>query len=284
MDWIERLQHALDYIEGNLQGEIDWREAGRHALMSGPYFARIFALMSGVPLSEYIRMRRLSLAATDLQQGDARVLDVALRYGYASPTAFQRAFVLFHGVTPSQAHKQGIRLKAYPPIAFQITVKGGIALQYRIEQKPAIRLVGYQEEISMVGGENFVRIPKMWQEFPQERFVALEAYTNGAYPGCFGVIWMTDKPDSLVYAIATASDRTDLLGWMDEIRCAPATYAVFETSLAGIQDTTRRIFAEWLPASGYEHGQGQEFEYYPNGDMSDSTKYLCEIWIPVVKK
>lgn len=284
MDWITRLQRALDYLEENLAGEIDWQEAGRRALMSGAYFARMFALMSGVPLSEYIRLRRLSLAATDLQQRGERVIDVAMRYGYASPTAFQRAFVLFHDVTPSQAHKSGIRLKAYPPISFNITIQGGIALQYRIEEKEAVRLVGYREEISMLGGENLIRIPRMWEEFPQERFAVLDGYNNGRYPGCFGVCEMNDRPDSLLYSIAVASDREDLEGWMAEIACAPATYAVFDTSLAAIQDTTRRIFAEWLPSSGYEHAEGAELEYYPSGDMTDSAAYMCEIWIPVVKK
>lgn len=92
VDWMARLTRAMAYIEANLDGEIDWREAGRLALCGGNQFARTFALMTGMPLSEYVRRRRLSMAALDLSRRGEKVIDVALRYGYASPTAFQRAF------------------------------------------------------------------------------------------------------------------------------------------------------------------------------------------------
>lgn len=286
MDWITSFTNAMDYIEENLTGEIDWAEVGRRALCSGQQFARTFALIIGIPLSEYVRRRRLTQAAQDLQMRGDKVIDVAMRYGYASPTAFQRAFVIFHGVTPSQARKPGARLQAYPPISFQMTIQGGIALQYRIEEKPAFRVVGAMEEINMVNGENFVRIPKMWEEFPEERSATLGGeYADGKYDGMFGVMSMApDKPDTLVYGICVSSERKDLRDWMQARDVAAATYAVFETSLAAIQEITKRIYAEWLPSSGYAHAGVAEFEFYPNVDMSDQTKYMCEIWIPIVKK
>lgn len=285
MDWIDRLKAAMAYIEDNLEGDIDWDQAARLALCSSHQFMRTFALITGVPLSDYVRRRRLTKAAFDLQTRQEKVLDVALRYGYASPTAFQRAFTIFHGVTPVKARRPGVTLKSYPPMSFQLTIQGGIDLQYRIEEKPALRLVGYREDISMLGGENFARIPKMWEEFPHERVEALGGLAGAQYPGMFGVIAMVEgKSDMLAYYIAVASERTDLQGWMSEITNPPLTYAVFDTPLATIQDTTRRIFAEWLPHAGYEHADAAELEYYPDGDMSDETKYICEIWIPVVKK
>lgn len=284
MDWITRFTRAMDYIEDNLDGEIDWEQAGREALCSSQLFARMFAMMTDIPLSEYIRRRRLTRAAFDLQANGDKVLDVALRYGYASPTAFQRAFTQFHDVTPSQARKQGIRLQAYPRMAFQLKIEGGIALQYRIEQKPAFRVVGYMENVSMVDGENFRRIPKMWDEFPAKRFQALEGYMKPEQPGMFGAMDMAEKPDELIYCIAVASDRTDLQDWMSAMDVPASTYAVFETSMKDLQNVTRRIFAEWLPNSGYEHGPSPEFEFYPPGDMESEESYKAEIWIPVVKK
>lgn len=285
MDWIARLTSAMTYIEENLCGEIDWAEAGRRAMCSSHQFARTFVLMTDVPLSEYVRRRRLTLAAQDLQQRGDKVLDVALRYGYASPTAFQRAFVLMHGITPSQARKPGALLKAYPPMSFHITIQGGIALQYRLEEKPAFRVVGYAEEISMINGENFVRIPKMWDEFSQEKWGALEAASDGKYPGCFGLIDVCPKnTEKMLYAICVSSQQEALPSWARAFDIPAANYAVFETSMADIQTTTKRVYGEWLPNSGYEHAEMPEFEYYPAGDMSDPAKYICEIWVPVTKR
>ncbi|MDL2319349.1 AraC family transcriptional regulator, partial [Eubacteriales bacterium OttesenSCG-928-A19] len=278
-----RMTRAMDYIEAHLDGELDWGAVAREALCPPQQFARMFAMMTDVPLSEYVRRRRLTRAALDLQRGEGRVLDVALRYGYASPTAFQRAFQQFHGAPPSHARRQGVRLRSYPPMTFQFTIKGGTALQYRIEEKPGFRVVGYREEISMVGGENFRRIPELWNTFPRERCDALIARGDGQYPGMLGLIDMGPRDDTLAYWIAVSSASADLAPWMQAMDVPAATYAVFDTSLATLQDVTRRIFAEWLPSSGYEHGPSAELEYYPDGDMSDPAQYMCEIWIPVVK-
>ena len=284
MDWFVRLTRAMDYIEENLEEDIDWVAVGRKATMSAGQFARMFTLMSGVPLSEYVRLRRLTKAALDLQQRGDKVLDVALRYGYASPTAFQRAFVQFHGVTPSLARQPGVRLKAYPRMTFHISVQGGVALQYRIEEKPAFRAAGYGEWVSMLNGENFTRIPQMWAELSKERCAQMEqGYADGPYPGMFGVMWMGEDPNKLFYAIAVSTEKTVAEDGLQIIEIPTQTYAVFETPMASLQDVTRRIYAEWMPASGYEHAAGPEMEYYPVADMSDPAKYICEIWVPVVK-
>lgn len=284
MEWLDRMQEALAYIEDNLQGEIDWNEAGRRALCPGPMFARMFAVMVDIPLSEYIRRRRLTMAAFDLQANGDKVIDVALRYGYASPTAFQRAFTQFHDITPNQAKKPGARLRAYPPISFQITIKGGIALEYRIEKKGPLRIIGHYEDISMEDGYNFVRIPQMWDEFSPEQYAQLEERAGKTYPGWFGVIdMMKDKPKELRYWIATDSDSIDLEDWMQVQEVPAATYAVFETPLSTLQDMTKQIFGQWFPSSGYVHSMAPEFEYYPQGDMSDSSKYIVELWFPVEK-
>lgn len=283
MDWIERLKQSMAYIEENLEGDIDWHEAAKRALCSTYLFMRTFGLLTGIPLSEYVRRRRLTLAALALQDG-AKVLDVALRFGYASPTAFQRAFTQFHGVTPMRARKPGAVLLSFPPMSFHLSIQGGIALQYRIEEKPGFRIVGYKETVSMLDGENFRRIPKIWEEMPQERYKALEALSGTRYPGMFGVITMSDQSDALEYYVAVESSREDLADWMDALETGTQPYAVFDTSFADLQDTTRRIFSEWLPSSGYEHADAPEYEYYPKGDMTDNAKYMCEIWIPVVKK
>ena len=136
MEWLDRMNDALGYLEANLAGTADMEHAARLACCSVYHFGRMFSYIAGVPLSEYLRRRRMTLAAFDLQNG-GRVLDVALRYGYESPTAFNRAFQSVHGVSPSAAQRDGAPLKAYPRISFKITVKGEAEMDYRIIKQEA---------------------------------------------------------------------------------------------------------------------------------------------------
>ncbi len=101
MEWIEGLNKSMNYIEEHLTEEIDYEQAAKLACCSTYHFQRMFAYMANLPLSEYIRRRRMSLAAVDLQNGDNKIIDVALKYGYNSPTAFNRAFQNIHGIAPS---------------------------------------------------------------------------------------------------------------------------------------------------------------------------------------
>ncbi len=126
MEWIERLNEAIGYIEEHLTEEIDMEQLGRIACCSSYHFQRMFTYMAGVPLSEYIRRRKMSLAAVDLQGKDMKIIDAAYKYGYSSPTAFNRAFQSVHGIAPSALKKEGISVKSFPPITFKITVKGVI--------------------------------------------------------------------------------------------------------------------------------------------------------------
>ena len=147
MEWLKHMNDALEYMEDNLAADISIEQAARLACCSQYHFQRMFSYIIGVPLSEYVRNRRLTKAALDLQSGD-KVIDVALRYGYDSPTAFNRAFQAVHGIAPSAAQKQGTVLKAYPRVSFQITVKGVAEMEYRIVEKEAFRIVGVRTPIS----------------------------------------------------------------------------------------------------------------------------------------
>ena len=140
MDWIERLNEAIRYIEENLTGEIEYEKLGQIACCSAYHFQRMFAYIAGMPLSEYIRKRKMSLAAVDLQGSDAKIIDVAAKYGYASPTAFNRAFQSVHGVNPSSVKSEGIAIKSFPPITIKITVKGVEEMNYRIEAKESFAI------------------------------------------------------------------------------------------------------------------------------------------------
>ena len=144
MEWVDKMNAALNYIEDNLTENIDFEEVARRACCSSYNFQRMFSFITDTSLAEYIRRRRMSVAALDLQKSDAKVIDVAMKYGYESPISFSRAFSKVHGITPKDAKKSGATLKIYPKISFQISIKGEIPMNYRIETKPAFDVFGIE--------------------------------------------------------------------------------------------------------------------------------------------
>jgi AraC-type DNA-binding domain-containing proteins len=145
MDWTTRINQALDYIEKNLDADIDLKQAARLALCSTNSFSNIFLITTGIQLSEYIRRRRLTLAALELQNSDDKIIDISLKYGYSSPTAFNRAFQNQHKVSPQYARSRRIPLVTYPRISLQINVKGDTEMKVRIEKKQAFTVVGIKK-------------------------------------------------------------------------------------------------------------------------------------------
>ncbi len=163
MDWLDRMNRALDYIETNLADQISLDEIARQACCSTYHFQRMFPFITGVSLSEYIRRRRLTLAAFELQTTEAKVIDVAMRYGYQSPEAFARAFKTLHGIMPMAARTQGTALKAYPRISFHISIKGDLAMNYRIEQKPSFEMFGVYGVVNADRQTAFSEVPQFRQ-------------------------------------------------------------------------------------------------------------------------
>jgi AraC family transcriptional regulator len=284
MDWLERMNRAVDYIEENLAGEPDLNEASKAACCSLYHFQRIFAFAADMTLSEYIRLRRMTLAAFDLQN-NARVLDVALKYGYNSPTAFTRAFLSVHGTAPSTVREKGTPLKSFPRIAFQISIKGGKVMNYKIMEKPEMRFVGKKETVSVAGGQNFVRIPQIWQEVMRDGvFEKIAELSNGNPSGVLGIC-ADFKEEQLDYYVASASAEKTPAG-LDELLIPAGLWVVFECvgpMPKAIQEVWKRVYTEWFPSSGYEHAGGAELEWYSDGDGS-AEDYVSEIWIPIIKK
>jgi AraC family transcriptional regulator len=298
MEWLDRLNDALAYMEDNLDGEISYEQAARLACSSVYQFQRMFPYIAGIPLSEYLRRRRMTKAAFDLQHGD-KVLDVALRYGYESPTAFNRAFQSVHGITPSAAQKSDTVLKAYPRIGFQISIKGEMEMEYRIVKKESFRIVGVRDPINIAPlatksdlgkdfdpaevEDAFKRIPTFWKETTENGKLAEICTMIGSEPmGLLGVSDCTDEGGSGNYYIAAATDKPVSVG-MYEFTVPANTWAIFPGSglPSSIQDLMRRIYAEWLPTSGYEWANSPDIEVYLD---NNPTNMKYEVWLPVVKK
>ena len=276
MEWIDRLNRAVEYLEGHLEAP-DLREAAKIACCSPYHFQRMFTLLSGAPLSEYIRRRRMSRAAADLQSGE-RIVDVALKYGYSSPTAFNRAFQAVHGLPPSAAKMPGAVLKSHPPLRFAITVQGVEEMEYRIEKKDAFRIVGVSAPLQKDMEENFKCVPELWGRAAADGTIPrLASLMDGQPKGLLGVC---DGVDSSRYYIAVASSAPAVEG-LEEYTVPAFTWAVFPgkgDGGAAVQALERRVVTEWLPTSGYEYAEGPDVEVYLDPDC---TRF--EVWIPVIK-
>lgn len=288
MDWLSRMNDIVNYFEANLGGEIEYSEAARRMNCSVFHMQRIFIIMSGTPVSEYIRRRRLDKAAFDLVNTDMKIIDIAAKYGYNSPTAFNRAFQAMHGMPPRQAREEGARLKAYPPISFSISIKGAVEMNYRIEKMDAFRVIGPKLTTTMKDGECYKEIPEFWGEVSASGAIPVLIPLNDSQPcGILGISATDTYSDDVVfnYYAAVASTQPAPEG-MHEYEIPAATWAVFESvgpMPGAIQDLQKRIVTEWLPTSGYEYAKAPDIELYLEGDMQ-SSDYKCEVWLPVAKK
>ena len=282
MQWLERWNEAMEYLEEHLTGGMEREQLARIACCSEYHFQRMFSYIAGVTLAEYIRRRKMTLAARDLQQGD-KVTEVAMRYGYESPTAFNRAFQAVHGLPPSTAHKQGVRLKAYARIVFQLSVKGVEQMEYRLETKDEIRIVGMRQHISSDAEESFAQVPLFWNQVMQSgRMSEILSLSDGKVAGLLGVSSCAE--DAPNYYYIAVSSEADVPEGMHEFIVPACDWAIFTgrgTMPAAIQDLQCRIVTDWLPSSGYEWGKAPDLEVYLNDDRQDA---VFEVWLPVVKR
>lgn len=288
MDWPQKMSAAVDYLESNLDREIDIARAAEIACCSPFYFQRLFLVISGMTLAEYIRRRRLTLAATELVSGESRVIDIAMKYGYDSPDAFTRAFRNMHGITPQAARIPGKRLEACPRISFQIIMKGGLDMDYRIERKPGFSFAGRTRQFTSVNGENFQKIPAWWQEFNASAECNQVRDLCGNKPGrvtrgeMLGICFGDADAVEFSYGIGVELLEGKAIGKFEKIDIPPATWAVFDCTLDNLQDITKRIFSEWFPSTGYEHDDAPELEVYLPEKPGEVMP--CELWFPVKKK
>ena len=280
MEWIERLNEAMDYIEKNICGEINSEELGRICCCSSYHFQRMFGFITGIPLSEYIRRRKMTLAAADIQSG-MKVIDAALKYGYASPTAFNRAFRSVHKTAPSKI-KDGAVIKSFSPLVFKITVKGVQEMNYRIEKKKSFKIIGKSFSLEKEIEKNFEKVPEKWNAAINDGIVEkLLTLANGEPKGILGVC-VGGYNDSWKYYIAASSSKKE--DGFEEYTVPELEWAVFSgkgSCPKAVQELESRINSEWLPSSGYEYADGPDIEVYLTQNYEDAE---FEVWIPVNKK
>ena len=301
MDWITGIQNAINYIEAHLDGEIDYEQVAKESFSSSFHFQRTFSILCGYTLGEYIRNRRLSLAGTELATGNARVIDIAAKYGYESPDSFAKAFQKFHGMTPSQARSDGAQLKSFSRLSIKVTLEGGSIMNYKIEEKPAMILTGFKKRF--VGDPRDMKLQD--HEFAVN--TRLKQYIlEGLAHDCdnsYTVITNID-PDGYDYYLAAKlceASRQDMVeeigeeaaGWYEHIPIPAGLYFVCETERCKYPvdklDALRlQAVSEWLPSSGYELRDAPEIGvihwYWEEGNEKLNNSRYCEIWLPIVKK
>lgn len=290
MDSLSSMNNAMVYIEEHLTEDIDYSEVSKIAYCSEYHFKRMFSFLSGISLSEYIRRRRLTLAALDLKDKDLRIIDVSVKYGYNSADSFSRAFHSLHGILPSEARSENTQLKAYPRMTFQLSIQGGCEMNYRIVEKEAFKLVGFKKRVPVIFKGVNPYIAKMTELLNPEVIKQLKAISNVKPTGIisastnFSEGRMEERGELDHYiGVATSSDETAEL---DVLKIESSTWAVFE-SIGPFPETLQnvwgRIYSEWFPSSGYEAVEGPEILWNESPDTGN-PKYRSEIWIPVKKK
>lgn len=297
MEFLNRMTEVIGYIEDNIAEDFDYNHISRIVGCDVYQFGRIFSYIVGISFSEYIRNRRLSLAALELQTAKYKVIDIALKYGYNSPESFSRAFKELHGISPKEACTQGVRLRMCPRISFYISIKGYLNMDYRIEEKGIIKGLGV---VKNFGRWTANKDSEYWKEQMGERWEFWNAFLNGGvdskiaeyglYRAPFyqmGVI-NTLENGEIIEAIGVESDGKTYDDLID-FEVPASTWAVFTAmgalnqKIHPIDELTARIFTEWLPSSGYEKSMNYEIQVYKPGD-TQKDYYTCEIWIPVKRK
>jgi AraC family transcriptional regulator len=289
MDLLGNMNGALNYIEENLTNEIDMKEVARLAYCSEYHFTRMFSFLAGVTLSEYIRRRRLTLAAFELTDRNLRIIDIAVKYGYSSADSFTRAFQSLHGVTPSEARSHGHSLKAYPRMTFQLTINGGSEMNYRIEEKEAFHIVGIKKRVPIIFHGVNPEIASMWESLDAETIHKWKKLSNVQPLGLISASMnfsegrMEEKGELDHYiGVATTEECPDHL---TKLEVPALTWAVFEAVgpfPETLQNVWGRIYSEWFPSSNYEQTNGPEILWNEHKDITSPT-FKSEIWIPVLK-
>lgn len=289
MNMLESLNGALDYIEQNLENEMDEREIAKRAYCSIYHFKRMFSFLAGIPLQEYVRRRRLTLAAFELQDRTVKVIDVAMKYGYQSPDAFTRAFQGLHGITPTEARNAGRSLKAYPPMTFRLSIGGSEPMKFRIEQKDAFQLIGIGNRVTPIEMGEHPGVEQVWKSTGEETYAELKSLNNMEPYGILHVgsgEGLRVKEDYDYYMAVASTEACPK--HFTAVTIPALTWVIFEVTVPWEKEKWHRIYGEWFPSSGYEQTEGPMIQVGPEIEAGIEKQAMTEekpvqLWLPVVK-
>ena len=295
MEWVCALKEALSFIENNLTEVLDVASVADHVHMSPFYLAKGFSILTGYTLGEYIRNRRLYEASVELRQGEDRIIDVAMKYGWETPESFTKAFTRFHGASPSQVRTGSAAAVTFLPVQISIEISGGGKMDFTVSPMWPINLIGFEREFSYE--EAYEKIPQFWDEIC-EKYCNHTIYAGKA-PSCpeeqaiidncigeYGVC--IDGEGKIKYLVAGKYTGGDVPETMKLVEFPQGTWAKFKCRgpiPEAFQALNTRIFKEWLPGNpDYEIAGDYNIEWYScDGEKSDAD-YESGIWVPVKAK
>lgn len=292
MNWISGIQQAIDYVEAHLTEQVDYGETAKRACSSSFHFQRVFSILCGFTLGDYIRMRRLTLAGKELLGGDCKVIDIALKYGYDTPESFSRAFSRFHGITPSQAKSGHGSLKSFSRLSVKLIINGGSTMDYRIEKQGALRLVMKKKQVPERHEVISSEISSYWKTCTEDgTILALQTYMDkdSIFKGCMvgATFGRNRKEPDFPYGIGVVYNEMPVKESdfsIEEI--PPQTYVVFTCKgqmPEAFEKLYHQAYSEFFPSSEYMPCGGTDFELYSSDNVS-SPDYTCEIWLAVTKR
>lgn len=282
MEWVRSIQQAIDYMEAHLMEDVSVEEVAKQIHVSAFHFQRLFTVLTNVPVGEYMRGRRLTLAAQELMTTQEKVIDIAYKYGYETPEAFTKAFRRQHGITPSEARKRQGGLKSINRLTIQVRLKGAEPMTYRITEKEAFKALGMKRTYALEGEENLQGIPQFWLEANRDGTSDRLAQLNtGELKGLLGIC-IDNRDGTMDYWIA-ADSKDNVSERFSAVTIPAAKWGVFEVHGAmpeAMQNVWKHIFSEWFPSNNYEYAETPEMEVYPLGNAY-SPNYYSEIWVPL---
>ncbi len=282
---LDGLNQAMEYVERRLDQRIEVAELARIGLTSEYHFRRMFSALAGMPLSLYIRRRRLTLAGAEVLAGESTLLEIAVRYGYGSGEAFARAFRAQHGVGPGEARRRGAALQSQPRMSFRLVVEGSSSMRYRIVEKPAFNVVGRGKRVPLVHEGVNPAIAEFVRGLGRDTLRRMEELSaqepRGVVSASYNIPDGREEGGELDYhhgAVTSAPAPED----METLEVPALTWAVFESSgefPRALQYLWRDVFTEWFPSNPYRSVPGPEILRTRVSD--DGTHADAELWIPV---
>ena len=296
MEWLTAIRKAIGYIESHISEDVCAQDVSDEVFISPYIFSKGFAVMTGYSVSEYIRNRRLYLAAIELRETDRNVLDIALDYGYDTPESFTKAFSRFHGSTPT-AVRSGAPYKTFLPLKINVTLNGGNQMEYKIVKMFKMKLIGFQRVFSEENA--YEEIPKFWDEICEKYAYNVyagnepaNAYERAIVDNCIGeyAVCIDDLGgNKFRYLLAGRYTGGEVPEGMATYEFPTGEWAVFDCYgpvPEAFQSLNTRIFREWLPGNPeFELSGSATVEWYDciNGEKTDPD-YHSAIWLPVKKK
>jgi AraC family transcriptional regulator len=288
VNMLDTLNRALDYIEQNLENDIDEHELARLANCSVYHFKRMFSYLADISLHDYIRRRRLTRAALELQNSAAKVIDVAIKYGYNSPDAFTRAFQTQHGVTPTELRNTNQSLKAYPPMTFRLSIGGGEPMKFRIEDKEAFQVIGIPNRVTPIEMGEHPGVEHVWSSTDHDTYAELKSLNNADPAGILHVsvgdgTGRNNADYDYYLSVASTVPCPDKFA---QLSVPAMTWVVIDVKVPWEPEKWKQIYGEWFPSSGYEQVEGPTIQVGPEIQIGLEKQVLAEeveveLWLPV---